>query len=89
MINFKASEDLSPHHQFQTFIDIFTDTVNFHVPYRRTTKKEKKLKEKSWLPKIYLNQLNKKTKCIKNFLIIQIVHYILNTKNIVTLSIEH
>ena len=44
--NFKVSEDSSPHHQFQIFIDIFTDTVNFHEPYRRTTKKEKKLKEK-------------------------------------------
>ena len=45
MNNFKVSEDSSPHHQFQTFIDIFTDTVNFHAPYRRTSRKEKKLKE--------------------------------------------
>ena len=41
MNNFKVSEDSSPHHQFQTFSDIFTDTVNFHAPYRRTTRKEK------------------------------------------------
>ena len=41
MNNFKVSEDSSPHHQFQTFIDIVTDTVNFHAPYRRTTRKEK------------------------------------------------
>ena len=40
MNNFKASEDLSPHHQFQTFIDIFTNTVNLHAPYRRTTSLE-------------------------------------------------
>ena len=45
MNNFKISQDSSPHHQFQTFIDIFTDTVNLHAPYRRTTRKEKKLKE--------------------------------------------
>ena len=36
MNNFKVFEDSSPHHQFQTFINIFTDTVNFHAPYRRT-----------------------------------------------------
>ena len=42
MNNFKVSKDSSPHDQFQTFIDIFTDTVNFHAPYGRTTRKEKK-----------------------------------------------
>ena len=89
MNNFKVSEDSSPHHQSQTFIDIFTDTVNFHAPYRRTTRKEKKLKEKPWLTKGLLKSIKQKTKCIKNFLIIQIVHYMLNTKNILTLSIEH
>ena len=36
MNNFKVSEDSSRHHQFQIFIDIFTDTVNLHSPYRRT-----------------------------------------------------
>ena len=41
MNNFKVSEDSSPRHQFHTFIDIFTNTVNFHTPYRRTTRKEK------------------------------------------------
>ena len=51
MNNFKVSEDSSPHYQFQNFINIFTDTVNFHAPYRRTTRKEKKLKEKPWLTK--------------------------------------
>ena len=41
MNNLKVSKDSSPHQQFQIFIDIFTDTVNFHAPYRRTTRKEK------------------------------------------------
>ena len=41
MNNFKVFEDSSQHHQFQTFIDIFTDTINLHAPYRRTTRKEK------------------------------------------------
>ena len=70
MNNFKVSEDSSPHHQSQTFIDIFTNTVNFHAPYRCTTRKEKKLKEKPWLTKSLLKSIKQKTKCIKNFLII-------------------
>ena len=66
--NFKVSEDSSSHHQFQTFIDIFTDTVNFHAPYRRTTKKEKKLKEKPWLTKGLLKSIKQKNKMYKKFL---------------------
>ena len=89
MNNFKVSKNSSLHHQFQSFIDIFTDTVNFHAPYKRSTRKEKKLKEKPWLTKVLLKSIKQKTKFIKYFLIIQIVHYILNTKNIVALSIEH
>ena len=46
MNNFKVSKDSSPHHQFQNFIDIFNDTVNLQAPYRRTTRKEKKIKER-------------------------------------------
>ena len=38
--SFKVSEDSSPHHQFQTFINIFTDTVNFHAPYRLPLEKK-------------------------------------------------
>ena len=68
MNNFKVSKDLSPHHQFQTFIDIFTDILNFHAPYRRTTRKEKKLKEKPWLTKGLLKSIKQKNKMYKKFL---------------------
>ena len=68
MNSFKVSEDSSPHHQFQTFINIFTDTVNFHAPYRRTTRKEKKLKEKPWLTKGLLKSIKQKSKMYKKFL---------------------
>ena len=68
MNNLKVSEDSSPHHQFQTFIEIFTDTVNFHASYRRTTRKEKKLKEKPWLTKGLLKSIKHKNKMYKKFL---------------------
>ena len=67
MNNFKVSEDSSLHHQFQIFIDIFTDTVNFHAPYRRTTRKEKKLKVKPWLTKGLLKSIKQKNKMYKKF----------------------
>ena len=51
--------------------------------------KKKKLKEKLWLTKGLLKSIKLKKKCIKNFLVIQIILYILNTKIIVTLSIEY
>ena len=68
MSNFKVSEVSSPHHQFQTFIDIFTDAINLHAPYRRTTRKEKKLKEKPWLTKGLLKSIKQKNKIYKKFL---------------------
>ena len=68
MSNFKVSDDSSPNHQFQTFIDIFTDTVNFYAPYRHTTRKEKKLKEKPWLSKGLLKPIKQKNKIYKKFL---------------------
>ena len=63
MNNFKVSEDSSQHHQFQTFIDIFTDTINFHAPCRRTTRKEK-----PWLTTGILKSIKQKNKMYKKFL---------------------
>ena len=60
MSNLKVFEDSSPHYQFQTFIDIFTDALNFHAPYRRTSRKVKKLKEKPWLTKGLLKSIKQK-----------------------------
>ena len=70
MNNFKDSKDSSPHHQFHTFIDIITDTVNFHAPYRRIddTRKEKKLKENPRLNEGLLKSIKQKNKMYKKFL---------------------
>ena len=53
---------------------------------------KKKLKEKPWLTKGPLKSIKQKNKMYKKFFDhsnFQIVHYIPNTKNIVTFSIEH
>ena len=39
----------SPHDQFEEFVKLFSDIVNFYAPRRRATRKEKKLKSKPWL----------------------------------------
>ena len=89
MNNFKVSEDSSPHHQFQTFIDIFPDTVKFHAPYRCTTRKEKKLKERPQLTEGLLKSIKQKNNMYKKFLDRSNCSLYTQYKNIVTLSIEH
>ena len=39
-----VTESRSPHDQFEEFVKLFTDIVNFHAPQRRETRKERKLK---------------------------------------------
>ena len=41
-----AAESRSPHDQFEEFVKLFTDIVNFHAPRRRANRKEKELKSK-------------------------------------------
>ena len=36
-----VTESRSPHDQFEEFVKLFTDIVNFHAPRRRATTKEK------------------------------------------------
>ena len=40
-----VTESCSPHNQFEEFVKLFTDIVNFHAPRRRATRKEKKIKK--------------------------------------------
>ena len=41
-----VTESRSPHNQFEEFVKLFTDIVNFYAPRRRATRKEKELKSK-------------------------------------------
>ena len=54
--------------QFEEFVKLFTDTVNFHAPRRRATRKEKKLKSKPWLTQGLLKSIKLKNKMYKQFL---------------------
>ena len=40
-----VTESRSLHNQFEEFVKLFTDIVNFHAPQRRATRKEKKIKK--------------------------------------------
>ena len=59
---------VSPHNQFEEFVKLFTDIVNFHAPRRRATRKEKKLKSKPWLTQGLLKSIKLKNKMYKQFL---------------------
>ena len=65
-----VTESRSPHDQFEEFVKLFTDIVNFHVglPRRRATRKEKKLKSKPWLTQGLLKSIKLKNKMYKQFL---------------------
>ena len=40
-----VTKSRSPHNQFEEFVKLFTDIVNFHAPRQRATRKEKKIKK--------------------------------------------
>ena len=63
-----VTKSRSPHNQFEEFVKLFTDIVNFHAPRRRATRKEKKLKSKPWLTQGLLKSIKLKNKMYKQFL---------------------
>ena len=63
-----VTESLSPHDQFEEFVKLFTDIVNFYAPRRRATRKEKKLKSKPWFTQGLLKSIKLKNKIYKQFL---------------------
>ena len=63
-----VTESRSLCNQFEEFVKLFTDILNFHAPRRRATKKEKKLKSKPWLTQRLLKSIKLKNKMYKQFL---------------------
>ena len=61
-INF---EDFSVDESLENFLNIFADIVNIHPILRKCTRKEKKLKVKSWLNKTLLKSI-KKSRMLKD-----------------------
>ena len=62
------TESRSPHDQFEEFVKLFTDIVNFRAPQRRATRVEKKLKSKPWLTQGLLKSIKLKNKMYTQFL---------------------
>ena len=62
-----VTESRSPQDQFEEFLKLFTDIVNFHAPRRRATRKEKKSKSKPWLTQGLLKPIKLKNKMYKQF----------------------
>ena len=66
MINlFQIKKNFDAHIAFKHFIDTFQITLNKHAPLRDLTRREKKLRRKSWITHDVLNITNVKNKLYK------------------------
>ena len=65
-LNRTSFEDFSVDESFENFLNIFADIVNIHVPLRKCTRKETKLKVKSWLNKTLLKSIKRKNNMFKD-----------------------
>ena len=59
-------EEFSVDEIFENFLNIFADIVSTHIPLRKCTRKEKKLKIEPWLNKILLKSIKRKNNMFKD-----------------------